>query len=173
MTTNAKVLVPDQEWLIKDGTTKIASISKIKKGYLVLRQGKSITFKNLAEIKSAIGIAFFEETIKKSKRELKEPTSYSIYGYPCKNKPYEPLYNVQKKLPLYIKRLKSKSQHCAGYYLIRFGKGWVKSFCPKLITLERYPFQGPFKTEEELKPLLKLSNQNETIKHNSNRRIPR
>jgi len=159
MTTNAKVLVPDQEWLIKNGSEKIGSISKLKKGYVVLHRGQAIPFKDLAEIKHEIGIAFFEETIKKAKREIKEPVNYSIYDYPCKNKPYEPLYNVQKKLPLYIKRLKSKSQHCAGYYLIKFGKGWVKSFCPKLITLERYPYQGPFKTEEELKPLLRASNQ--------------
>jgi hypothetical protein len=159
MTTNAKVLVPDQEWLIKNGSEKIGSISKLKKGYVVLHHGQAIPFKNLAEIKTAIGIAFFEETIKKAKRELKEPVNYTIYDYPCKSKPYEPLYNVQKKLPLYTKRAKSKSQHCAGHYLIKFRKGWVKSFCPKLITLERYPFQGPVKTEEELKSLLKAANQ--------------
>jgi hypothetical protein len=44
--------------------------------------------------------------------------------------------------------------YCAGYYVIQFRKGWVKSFCPKLITLERYPYKGPFKTEEEMKTTL-------------------
>jgi hypothetical protein len=158
MTTNAKILVPEKEWLIKDGTEKIASISKVKKGYVVLYKGKAVPFKNLADIKSQMGIALFEESIKKAK-DLAEPIAYSIYDYPCKSKPYEPVYNVQKKLPLYTKRSKSKSQHCAGHYLIRFRKGWVKSFCPKLITLERYPYMGPYKTEDELKPLLKAANQ--------------
>jgi len=156
MNSIAKVLIPNKEWLIKDNSGKIGSIAKFKKGYLVLHNGKSITFKNLAEVKAAVGVAFFEESIKDHKRE--EPVVYKIYEYPCKNKPYEPLYNVQKKLPLYIKRVKSKSQHCAGHYIIKFRKGWVKSFCPKLITLERYPFQGPWKTEEESRQALKQAN---------------
>jgi len=157
MSSTAKVLIPDQEWLIKDGDNKIGSITKVKKGYLILHNGQSVSFKNLAEIKSAIGIAFFEESIKNWKKE--ESTTHSIYDYPCKSKPYEPLYNVQKKLPLYTKRSKSKSQHCAGHYIIKFRKGWVKSFCPKLITLERYPFQGPWKTEEESRQALRKANQ--------------
>ena len=159
MTANAKVLIPEKEWLIKDGPKKIGSIAKIKRGYMVLQKGKVTTFKDLAEIKNAIGVAFFEETIKKVKKEVTEQTTYSIYDYPCKTKPFEPLYNVQKKLPLYTKRAKSKSQHCAGHYIIKFRKGWVKSFCPKLITLERYPFQGPWKTEEESKIELRKANQ--------------
>jgi hypothetical protein len=157
MNSTAKILIPDKEWLIKDSFGKIASVAKFKKGYLVLCNGKSIAFKNLAEVKAAVGIAFFEESIKDHKRE--DFPNYNIYGYPCKNKPFEPLYNVQKKLPLYIKRTKSKSQHCAGHYIIKFRKGWVKSFCPKLITLERYPFQGPWKTEEESRQALKKANQ--------------
>jgi hypothetical protein len=157
--TNAKVLIPEKEWLIQDGATKIGSIAKVKKGYAVLRNGKTATFKDLSEIKAKIGIALFEESIKKTKKEKVEPSSYSIYDYPCKSKPYEPLYNVHKKLPLYTKRAKSKSQHCAGHYIIKFRKGWVKSFCPKLITLERYPFQGPWKTEEESKIALRKANQ--------------
>jgi hypothetical protein len=159
MTTNAKVLIPEKEWLIKKGTEKLGSISKIKRGYAVLHHGKAVTFKTLAEIKSQIGIALFEESIKKAKKESTDPVTYSIYDYPCKTKPYEPLYNVQKKLPLYTKRSKSKSQHCAGHYIIKFRKGWVKSFCPKLITLERYPFQGPWKTEEESRIALRKANQ--------------
>jgi hypothetical protein len=156
MNSTAKILVPDREWIIKDGDNKIASISKVKKGYLVLHKGMAIPFKDLADIKSAIGIAFFEESIKNKKREESAP--YCIYGFPCKSKPHEPLYNVQKKLPLYTKRAKSKSQHCAGHYIIKFRKGWVKSFSPKLITLERYPFQGPWKTEEESKQALRKAN---------------
>jgi len=159
MNSTAKTLIPEREWLIKDGGEKIGSIAKVKKGYLLLRQGKSLSFKNLSDVKSAFGISIFEESIKKVKKEISGPVEYIIYDYPCKSKPYDPLYNVQKKLPLYTKRSKSKSQHCAGHYIIKFRKGWVKSFCPKLITLERYPYQGPWKTEEESKIALKKANQ--------------
>ena len=64
------------------------------------------------------------------------------------------MFNVQKKLPLFTKSPDSKSLYCAGYYIIRFDKGWVKSFCPKLITIERYENKGPFKTELEMKQVL-------------------
>jgi hypothetical protein len=159
MNSTAKVLIPEKEWLIKNGNKKLGSISKVKKGYLVLCNGKSISFKNLSEIKDKIGIALFEEGIKQATKDNIEQISHNIYNYPCKSKPYDPVYDVQRKLPLYTKRLKSKSQHCAGYYIVKFRKGWVKSFCPKLITLERYPFQGPVKTEDELKILLRTANQ--------------
>ena len=159
MSSTAKVLIPEKEWLIRNGEEKIGSIFKVKKGYVVLHKGQAIPFKDLADVKSAIGIAMFEESLKKVKKDMDKATEYVIYDYPCKSKPHDPLFNVQKKLPLYTKRLKSKSQHCAGHYIIKFRKGWVKSFCPKLITLERYPYQGPWKTEEESRVALKKANQ--------------
>ena len=64
------------------------------------------------------------------------------------------MYDVQRKLPLFTKSNASKSLYCAGYYIIKFDKGWVKSHCPKLITIERYPYKGPFKTEFEMKQVL-------------------
>ena len=64
------------------------------------------------------------------------------------------MYDVRKKLPLFTKSNASKSLYCAGYYVIKFNKGWVKSFCPKVITLERNEYKGPFKTEFEMKQVL-------------------
>ena len=154
MSSTAKVLIPEKEWLIKDQNNKIGSISKVKKGYLFLRKGKAMPFQNLADLKSQLGIALFESGISKAKSPPIESKNYVIYDYPCSSKPYEPVYSVKEKLPLYAKSDKSKSQYCAGYYVIQFRKGWVKSFCPKLITLQRYPYHGPFKTEIEMKATL-------------------
>jgi hypothetical protein len=155
----AKILIPEKEWLIKDNTKKIGSISKSKKGYNFLKNGYRIPFKTLSEAKEKLGIEFFEESIKKTKSINSD--SYVIYDFPCSNKPFEPVYNVKQKLPLFSKSLKSKSKYCAGYYVIKFKKGWVKSFCPKLITLERYPYYGPFKTEQDMKNQLNKLNKNE------------
>jgi hypothetical protein len=154
MNSTAKVLVPNKQWLVKFGPHKIGSIAKEKKGYAFLRNGEKITFKNLSEINSQFGIAVFEDNIKKIKAEKSENKNYSIYDYPCKTKPFDPIYNIKNKLPLYVKNLKSKSRYCAGYYLVLFKKGWTKGFCPKLITLQRYPYHGPFKTEAEMKLVL-------------------
>ena len=77
-----------------------------------------------------------------------------IHGYATSTEPHNAMFDIRKKLPLFTKSSDSKSLYCAGYYCIKFDKGWVKSFCPKKITLERYPYNGPFKTELEMKQVL-------------------
>jgi hypothetical protein len=158
MNSTAKVVIPNKEWLIKFNDKKVGTIAKNKKGYTFLRKGQSVTLKDLAEVKSQFGIGLFEEGKKKQQTDSQETKSFFIYDYPCTSKPYGPVFNVKKKLPLYAKSAKSKSQYCAGYYIIKFRKGWVKSFCPKLITLERYPYHGPFKTELEMRDQLNIVN---------------
>jgi hypothetical protein len=102
MNSTAKVLVPNKEWLVQDGGNKIGSISKVKKGYAFLRNGKQVNFNDLAEITAQFGVAVFEEKIKKVKSEQVENKNYAIYDFPCSSKPYDPMYNVKKKLR-YIK----------------------------------------------------------------------
>ena len=80
-----------------------------------------------------------------------EPEVYEVHGFPSMCKPYNSMYDVKRKLPLFTKSNASKSLYCAGYYTIKFEKGWVRSFCPKLITIERYESKGPFKTEMEMR----------------------
>jgi hypothetical protein len=158
MSTTAKVLVPNKEWLIKSNNEKIGAISKFSKGYKFYRHGKSIEFKNLNEIKSQLDIISFDDVIKKSKSSATNSAPFNVYNYPCRTQPFNPVYNVKQKLPLYTKNIKSKSRYCAGYYVIKFQKGWLKSFCPKLITLERNQYQGPFSTPQEMKTVLNVLN---------------
>ena len=152
MITTAKVLVPNKFWILENDGEKFATLSKDKKGYSLLCKGQKIEVHDLTEIKERFGITINESAIKKEK--LSKDTTTDIYGFPVNGRAYEPLWNVQKRLPIYAKSSKSKSLYCAGYYVIKFRKGWVKSFCPKLITLERYPFKGPFKTEIEMRTVL-------------------
>jgi hypothetical protein len=154
MNITSKIVVPNKEWLIRDSDKKIGSISKIKKGFQIWKKGISTKVKSIDELKENIGIDILpnnnnQDTVSQDK---------TIYGFPCSSTPYEPVYNLKKKLPIFTKSLKSKSHFCAGYYAIKFQKGWVRSFCPKLITLERYPFEGPFKTEQELKNKVNILN---------------
>ena len=82
------------------------------------------------------------------------PTEREVHGYPTSCDPYNPVFDVQQKVALFTKSEKSKSLYCAGYFIIKFDKGWVKSFCPKLITVERYETKGPFRTDMEMKLVL-------------------
>lgn len=140
----SKELIPDKEWIVTEDNEKIGSLSKNKKGFFFKKNGQKIPIKNLNDI--GIIIPLCNKKIENSKT-----LDFVIYNYPCSSKPFSPVYNLKKRLPLFTKSSKSKSQFCAGYYLIKFKKGWVKSFCPKLITLERNLYKGPFRDEKDLK----------------------
>jgi len=153
MNAVTKTLVPNKSWIVEDEGVKIGTLNKEKKGFTFYRKGTKIDIRDLNEIKNKFGVAQLEQTLKKVKVKAGEQ-DLSVYDYPCASRPHNPVYNIVKKLPIYAKSSKSKSLYCAGYYVIKFRKGWVKSFCPKLITLERYTYQGPFKTEIEMKSVL-------------------
>lgn len=150
-----KALIDGKFWLIEAEGEKLGTLTKEKKGYSFMRKGQKVDIADLAVFQTLFGISINEEQLKKEKLSSKiDAQGYSIYEFPCSSKPYNPVYDVRQKLPIYSKSDKSKSQYCAGYYVIKFRKGWVKSFCPKLITLERYDNRGPFKTELEMKTVL-------------------
>jgi hypothetical protein len=150
MTTIAKPLIPNKSWLLETDGLKIGTLNKERSSYSILKNGTKITVGTVKDVKEKLGIVFYD-TVKISKSTAKE---FAVYEFPCGSKPYGSVYDIRKRLPIYAKSTKSKSQYCAGYYVIKFRKGWVKSFCPKLITLDRYPFQGPYKTETEMKQAL-------------------
>ena len=113
----AKVLIPNKEWLVVDSNQKIGGLTKHKKGYIFHKNGKELGFKTLNEVKSQLGIELFEERLKKISAQT---TEYSVHDFPCRTQPFNPVYNVKNRLPLYTKNLKSKSRYCAGYYVIKF-----------------------------------------------------
>jgi len=156
MNAVAKVVVPNKSWILEDEGVKLGTLNKEKKGFSFYRKGTKIDIPTKEEVQNTFGSEVtkaLEKNVKISTKKTIE-TSPNVYEFPCNGVPCNPVYNIKKKLPIYSKSSKSKSLYCAGYYIIKFRKGWVKSFCPKLITLERYSFQGPFKTEEEMKKAL-------------------
>ncbi len=146
MNSIAKPLIPNQSWIVENNGIKLGTLNKEKTGYVFLSHGTKIEFHDLNEAKKVMNLDVQPTVIAK-----KPVKTLEVYGYETKTMPYNPLYDVQRKLPIYTKSLKSTSKHCAGHYIIRFPKGWVKSHCPKLITLERYPFKGPFHSDAEVR----------------------
>jgi hypothetical protein len=112
-----------------------------------------VMFNKKEDLQKEFGKEFFLKNTK-VKVTSADPEVYEVHGFPSMCKPYNSMYDVRRKLPLFTKSNASKSLYCAGYYTIKFNKGWVKSFCPKVITLERNEFKGPFKTEFEMKQVL-------------------
>lgn len=147
----AKQLVPNKFWIVQNHGRKVGTLAKEKKGFILVTPNDKIHFENVEKVYETFGKDFFEATVTK---KIKDSKVLEVYNFPTSTPAYNPLFDVQNNLPLYSKSKKSKSLYCAGYYTIRFAKGWVKSFCPKLITLQRYEYKGPFKTELEMRQVL-------------------
>ena len=147
----AKQLVPNKFWIVQDHGRKVGTLAKDKQGFVLVTPRDKITFENVDKVYETFGKDFFEQSIKK---KIKDSKVMEVHGYPTSTAAWNPLLDVQNNLPLYSKSRKSKSLYCAGYYTIKFAKGWVKSHCPKLITLQRYEYKGPFTTELEMRQVL-------------------
>ena len=145
---HAKPIVDGKFWIVEEQGNKVG-VLKIteQKKYVLSSKDKITTFDNKKKLFETFGKDFF---VAKTSEPEKE-TDREVHGYPCSSEPHNPMFDVRRNLPLFTKSGKSKSVYCAGYYIIKFEKGWVKSFCPKLITIERYPSEGPFKTDIEMK----------------------
>lgn len=155
MSIKAKPVLEDKFWIVEEEGVRIGTLSKNEDGFVVTRKGKIDFYKNENQLKKKFGKGFLIADIKNDNSE-----SLDVHGYPTRSQPYNSMYDIKRKLPLFTKSEKSKSVYCAGYYLIKFNVHWLKSFCPKLITIERNEYLGPFKTEFEMKA--KLSNVNRT-----------
>lgn len=166
MKIDAKVIVPNRQWVLIQQGRKVGTLHRDKRRYLLSQAGKQTVIGDINAVKSQFGAELFAAPTV-SNTASTNSTGPTIYNYPCSSSPYNPVYDIKKKLPIFSKSKKSKSLYCAGHYLIQFRRGWVKSYCPKLITLERYPYRGPFASEDEVKSLAQVY-RNETTEHNTN-----
>lgn len=151
---HAKPIIKDKFWIVEKGGAKVATLRKNEDNRFVLSNETGIKIYETKEsLTRQFGKDFF---IAKIVKEANNNQPNEVHGYSTSTTPHNAMFDIQRKLPLFTKSEDSKSLYCAGYYIIRFEKGWVKSFCPKLITLQRYDYKGPFKTDIEMK--LALSN---------------
>jgi hypothetical protein len=149
---HAKPIIDNKFWIVEQDGAKVATLRKDEDNRFVMSNEQGIKIYNTKEsLTRQFGKDFFVVNIVKEARDA-EPNE--VHGFTTSTAPHNAMFDVQRKLPLFTKSSDSKSLYCAGYYVIRFDKGWVKSHCPKLITLQRYDYRGPFKTEIEMKQVL-------------------
>lgn len=141
----AKPVVKNKFWVVEDQGQRVATIQAVEDGSIVY------VHDDLREKYPSIKILSKHHNIKfSSAAKTAKENNKQVYGFPINGKSFNAVYDIKRKLPIYTKTDKSKSQYCAGYFLIKFNHQWTKSFCPKSITINRYPFFGPFKTENEM-----------------------
>ena len=159
MTVRAKTLVKDKFWIVEQNGQKLGTLQKQQdNGWIFLSKKDSRqVFHTEESLFTKFSFNIFDETLQQEqekrvdKWDVKQAEDFEVHGYPCSQKPYNPLWDVQKGLPLYTKTPKSKSMFCAGYYIVKFETvNWRKAYCPKIITLQRYQYKGPIKSKTEM-----------------------
>jgi hypothetical protein len=149
---HAKPIIQDKFWIVEKDGTKFATLRKDEENRFVMSNQLGIQiYNNKESLTKQFGKDFF---VAKIIKESTDANPNEVHGYATSASPHNSMFDIKRKLPLFTKSGDSKSLYCAGYYVIHFDKGWVKSFCPKLITLQRYEYKGPFKTEIEMKQVL-------------------
>ena len=156
MTVRATTLVKDKFWIVEQNGQKLGTLQKQENnGWVFLSKKDSRqVFHTPESLFTKFGVDIFAESSTPRIEDEVQTDNFEVHGYPCSQHPYNPMFDVQKQLPVYTKTPKSKSQFCAGYYIICFEKGWRKAYCPKMITLSRYKYKGPMKTKLEMQQVL-------------------
>jgi hypothetical protein len=154
--------ITTKSWLVltdEDGEN-LGLLSQHTSGrYILLSKAGKVEFADKEDIST-----FFEEDIfsKVVSPRIMDQEEFFINSYPVghTNPVGADPDNLISELPLYTKSAASKIYHCAGYYCVLFPKGWVLRYNPKLATLGKYEYTGPFKTEMETKSHLSMLKKN-------------
>jgi hypothetical protein len=155
----AKPVIKNKFWIVERDGEKIATIQAIDEGgFAYVDHMHRERFATIKLIENKFNIKFTKSIEKPKVEKPVALREYEVYGWPTTHKPYNTLYDVSKKLPLFTKSDKSKSYFCAGYYIVKFSNTWTKATCPKLITLQRYEFRGPYHTKEQMQEHLRIAN---------------
>jgi hypothetical protein len=140
----AKVVADKQFWILQEDDRKVGNIEAWNGGYQVRINNQVKQFKTIKLAAKESNIVFAKE------ETTSKPDNTSVHGYPVAGRCYNPVWDVVHHLPIYTKTAKSKSWFAAGWYSIKRGRNWKIIQDPKLIALQRYPYQGPFKNKEQV-----------------------
>jgi hypothetical protein len=139
----AKVVADKQYWILQEADQKVGNIEAWNGGYQVCIHDQVKQFKTI-KLAARESNIIFEKSVAPSK-----PDNTIVHGFPVSGRCHNPVWDVAHRLPLYTKTRKSKSWFAAGWYSLKRGRNWKVVQDPKLIALQRYPYQGPFHSKEE------------------------
>lgn len=141
----AKPIIKNQYWVVTDGDRKVGNVIADGSGYEVKINGDLKHFTNTQDIQKKVNIRFQPTKSNKTKAELPYPE------LPTTARTYNSIFDIKRKLHLYTKTKKSKCYHAAGWFIMNQNGTDQVVFCPKYIFIQRYPYNGPYKTENEAK----------------------
>ena len=139
----AKSVIANKFYIIEDTTGKIGT-ARVSDDVVEVYNTEADTITTLS-------LVDFEKQFSIENQDRTKKTDYAtVYGYPTNA--FE-VFNerTEGNLPVFTKKKTSSVEHAAGYYAFKFEqKGWTRSICPKLSTMQDYTWTGPYKTEEDM-----------------------
>ena len=153
--------ISDVAWLVHRGKNRVGLLNKNVQEHFTYITGRDmVTFNNETEVVNHFGNMSLFDT------KIIQPTTIPDrlyikgleidYDFPYAVDESHPDY--REDIPLYTKIEGSNVYYAAGYYCVHFEKGWKHAHGPKLATLTKYGYLGPFKTEIEMRTQLKKLN---------------
>lgn len=148
--------ITEHSWIVltEDGIDRVGLLSEMQDRLVLIGGGSKKQFSTRQDVSN-----FFKTDVFKNLIEEEVTTNgveYYIKGFKV-DFPTPVEVNgaeVGSTLPLYAKSETSKIYFAAGYYTLKFPRGWQPANCPKYVTLQKYSYEGPFKTEQEMKSRL-------------------
>jgi hypothetical protein len=138
----AKPVIPNRYWILKQDNRKVGQIEADDSGVTVKIQNRVAGYKT-------IRMASREANIEFTKLPSSKPVTNQVHGFEVTGRVYNPVWDVKHRLPLFTRDTKSKSWYAAGWYIVKQHRAWKAVQNPKLITLQRYQYQGPFHTQQQ------------------------
>jgi hypothetical protein len=140
--------ISDVAWLVHQGNERVGLLNKgVQEDYTFISGKNLVNFQNEDQVIQHFGnLTLFEE---QNQEPITTADKCYIRGYEVK---YEDPYVLERghpdyrdDIPLYAKIEGSSVYYAAGHYCINFGQAWKTANCPKLSTLTKYGFEGPWR----------------------------
>ena len=147
-------------WLvITEGTNeKVGLLSEQRDKLKLIAKAANAEFKDRDDVSEFFSQEDLFQNVIEVKNNGEENKEYFVNGYPVKSGVAHEVKDpsLETDLPIYSKTENSDSYYVAGYFCLNFNEaGWTHSFCPRWKSLTKYEYVGPFKTEDEMKAMLR------------------
>ncbi len=139
----AKSIIKDKFYIVEDSNGKVGT-AKVS--------GDAVEYYN-TQLDTSVTMTLEEFSVQfdvENKDRAASTDLATVYGYPTN---VVEVFNErsQDNLPVFTKKKNSSVEYAAGYYAFKFEqKGWTRSMCPKLSTMQDYTWTGPYKTEADM-----------------------
>ena len=146
-----KPVVDGQFWIVKNSVgEKIGTVQRAGNHVRVFVDDVTSEFDS---IDAAIAAHSFE--IEMPGQETISSKEWDVNGFPARTEPFNATYDAKLKVHMYTKKPESNSFYAAGFFVIENNSQLSQNLCPRLSTLKKNVWRGPFNNRVEMMEVLR------------------